>query len=70
MTEELAFGADYAETLKRWRERFIAERTQILRQGFDQRFLHIWEFYLAYCEAAFAMGDIDVVQYTLHKAEL
>ncbi len=70
VTEELAFGADYAETLKRWRERFIAERAQILRQGFDERFLHIWEFYLAYCEAAFAMGDIDVVQYTLHKAEL
>ncbi|MEI2624116.1 MAG: class I SAM-dependent methyltransferase [Giesbergeria sp.] len=40
------------------------------RQGFDHRFLHIWEFYLAYCEAAFAMGDIDVVQYTLHKTEL
>jgi len=70
VTEELAFGFDYAETLKRWRERFIAERAQILRQGFDQRFLHIWEFYLAYCEAAFAMGDIDVVQYTLHKRKL
>jgi len=70
VTEELAFGFDYAETLKRWRERFIAERAQILAQGFDQRFLHIWEFYLAYCEAAFAMGDIDVVQYTLHKRKL
>jgi cyclopropane-fatty-acyl-phospholipid synthase len=68
VAEELAFGADYAETLKRWRERFIAHRAQILAQGFDHRFLHIWEFYLAYCEAAFAMGDIDVVQYTLHKS--
>lgn len=67
VTESLAFGADYAETLRRWRERFIAERARILVHGFDQRFLHIWEFYLAYCEAAFAMGDIDVVQYTLHK---
>lgn len=70
VSEELAFGADYAETLKRWRERFIARRAQILAQGFDERFLHIWEFYLAYCEAAFAIGDIDVVQYTLHKPEL
>ncbi len=70
VTEELAFGADYAETLKRWRERFIAARAQILQQGFDERFLHIWEFYLAYCEAAFAIGDIDVVQYTLHKPDL
>lgn len=70
VTESLAFGADYSETLKLWRERFIAARAQILQQGFDERFLHIWEFYLAYCEAAFAMGDIDVVQYTLHKPAL
>ena len=67
VTEELAFGADYAETLKRWHERFLAQRAKILAQGFDERFLHIWAFYLAYCEAAFAVGDIDVVQYTLHK---
>jgi cyclopropane-fatty-acyl-phospholipid synthase len=59
---------DYAETLKRWRERFLAQRTQILQLGFDERFMHIWEFYLAYCEAAFAMRNIDVVQYTLVKA--
>lgn len=65
--EEFAFGADYAETLRRWRERFLAQRAQILQQGFDERFVHIWEFYLAYCEAAFTMGDIDVVQYTLVK---
>ena len=63
--EELAFGPDYAETLRRWRERFVAQRALILQQGFDERFLHIWEFYLAYCEAAFAMRNIDVVQYTL-----
>ncbi|PVY57357.1 MULTISPECIES: cyclopropane-fatty-acyl-phospholipid synthase family protein [unclassified Simplicispira] len=65
--EEFTFGADYAETLRRWRERFLAQRAQILQQGFDERFMHIWEFYLAYCEAAFTMGDIDVVQYTLVK---
>ena len=67
VVDELAFGLDYAETLRRWHERFVAQRTHILQQGFDQRFLHIWEFYLAYCEAAFTMGDIDVVQYTLVK---
>ena len=65
--DAFAFGADYAETLRRWRERFVAERAQVLQQGYDERFAHIWEFYLAYCEAAFAMGDIDVVQYTLLK---
>lgn len=63
--EEFTFGQDYAETLRLWRERFLAERTRILGSGFDQRFMHLWEFYLAYCEAAFAMQNIDVVQYTL-----
>ena len=63
--EEFTFGQDYAQTLRLWRERFLAERTRILSGGFDQRFMHLWEFYLAYCEAAFAMHNIDVVQYTL-----
>ena len=67
VVDEFAFGQDYAETLKRWRERFLAQRTHILQLGFDQRFMHIWEFYLAYCEAAFAMSNIDLVQYTLVK---
>lgn len=67
VVEELAFGLDYAETLKRWREMFMARRTEVLKQGFDERFNLIWEFYLAYCEAAFSENNIDVVQYTLHK---
>lgn len=65
--DEFAFGRDYAETLKRWRERFLAERQAVLQLGFDERFIRIWEFYLAYCEAGFAMGNIDLVQYTLVK---
>lgn len=67
VVDEFAFGHDYAETLKRWRERFLAQRQRILQLGFDQRFMHIWEFYLAYCEAAFAMRNIDLMQYTLVK---
>lgn len=67
VVDEFAFGQDYAETLKRWRERFLAQRQRILQLGFDQRFMHIWEFYLAYCEAAFAMRNIDLMQYTLVK---
>lgn len=65
--EEFAFGQDYAETLRRWHQRFVQQRAQVLMQGFDTRFLHTWEFYLAYCEAAFSMKNIDVVQYTLAK---
>jgi hypothetical protein len=41
--------------------------TEVLQTGFDERFIHIWEFYLAYCEAAFDESNIDVVQYTLRK---
>ena len=40
----------------------------VLEQGFDTRFIRLWEFYLAYCEAAFDMANIDLVQYTLVKA--
>lgn len=67
VVDEFAFGRDYAETLRRWRESFLAARGQVLQLGFDERFIRIWEFYLAYCEAAFAKSNIDVVQYTLQK---
>lgn len=62
-----AFGLDYAETLRRWRERFLAARKSLMANRFDERFVRIWEFYLCYCEAAFDEGSIDVVQYTLRK---
>jgi len=39
----------------------------VLARGFDQRFMHIWEFYLAYCEAGFAEDNLDVLQVTLRK---
>ena len=67
VVEEFAFGQDYAETLKRWREAFLNQREQVIGQAFDERFMRIWEFYLAYCEAAFTENNIDVVQYTLQK---
>jgi cyclopropane-fatty-acyl-phospholipid synthase len=67
VTGELDFGLDYAETLRRWRERFLAEEGAVRKQGFDTRFMRIWEFYLAYCEAAFATGNTSVVQFTLQR---
>ncbi|PZQ72260.1 MAG: SAM-dependent methyltransferase [Variovorax paradoxus] len=67
LVDEFAFGTDYAETLRRWRDRFLAERQAVLQLGFDERFMRLWEFYLAYCEAAFTQANIDVVQYTLQK---
>jgi cyclopropane-fatty-acyl-phospholipid synthase len=65
VANELAFGTDYAETLRRWRLRFLAREREVLALGFDARFVKIWEFYLAYCEAAFATGNTDVMQFTL-----
>jgi cyclopropane-fatty-acyl-phospholipid synthase len=67
IVDELSFGADYAETLRRWREQFLAHRPQVLQQGFDEPFIRTWELYLAYCEAAFAEANTDVVQYTLRR---
>lgn len=64
---ELAFGQDYAQTLHLWREAFLRHETQVREQGFDTRFVRLWEFYLAYCEAAFATGNTDVMQFTLQK---
>jgi len=67
VVNELAFGADYAETLARWRTHFLADEASVRALGFDTRFLRIWEFYLAYCEAAFAAGNTDVIQFTLRR---
>ena len=65
--DEFAFGIDYAHTLRLWRDKFLAEKNKVLALGFDERFIRIWEFYLAYCEAAFAKKNTDVVQFTLQK---
>ena len=63
----LAFGKSYAETLRRWRMSFLANWAQIARHGFDDRFKRTWEYYLAYCEAGFAAGYLDVAQLTFVK---
>ena len=64
---ELDFGLDYAETLRRWRARFLGAEAQVRQLGFDHRFMRIWEFYLGYCEAAFATGNTSVMQFTLQR---
>jgi cyclopropane-fatty-acyl-phospholipid synthase len=67
VVNELAFGRDYAETLRRWRADFMDRDSQVRQLGFDTRFMRIWEFYLAYCEAAFDTGNTDVIQFTLRR---
>lgn len=58
-------GPDYARTLGLWRETFNQRLDKVAALGFDTRFARKWNYYLAYCEAAFAMRHISVVQ-TLH----
>ena len=65
--DELKFGPDYAETLRRWRESFMSQLDSVRMLKFDDRFIRLWTFYLAYCEAAFDEANIDVVQFTLAK---
>jgi cyclopropane-fatty-acyl-phospholipid synthase len=54
------FGDSYARTLHAWRERFMAKLPQVRAQGFDERFIRMWEFYLAYCEGGFRERSIGV----------
>ncbi len=60
-------GSHYAETLRRWRARFEAEAETVDRLGFDEVFRRMWTLYLAYCEAGFAAGYLDVRQFRLSK---
>jgi cyclopropane-fatty-acyl-phospholipid synthase len=59
------FGLHYAETLRRWRRSFDERWPEIQDLGFDETFRRIWEFYLAYSEAGFASGYLDVAQLQL-----
>jgi cyclopropane-fatty-acyl-phospholipid synthase len=55
-------GLSYAETLKRWRIALNQNEAAVRAQSFDARFLRKWNYYFSYCEAAFAMRNITVVQ--------
>lgn len=66
---EFSFGQDYGRTLHEWLDRFDSVRGELQRQGFDDRFVAMWRFYLAYCEAGFRCGDLDVVQVTLARTQ-
>ncbi len=57
-------GLDYARTLREWRVRFNGQLEAVRQQGFNERFIRTWNYYLAYCEAAFAWRNISVVQAT------
>ena len=60
-------GPHYAETLVQWRQNFIARLDTVRAQGFDDRFIRMWLFYLCYCEGGFRERDIGTVQMLLAK---
>ena len=67
LSNQKDFAKDYAETLARWRQRFLDAWPEIQAIGFDHRFKNMWEYYLAYCEAGFSTGSIEVSHFTLDR---
>jgi cyclopropane-fatty-acyl-phospholipid synthase len=65
--EATSLRAHYAETLRLWRERFLRRRDALARLGFDEVFARMWELYLAYSEAGFRSGYLDVYQWTFAR---
>jgi cyclopropane-fatty-acyl-phospholipid synthase len=62
-------GDHYAQTLKHWREIFMARLDEVRAQGFDERFIRMWEFYLSYCEGGFYERSIGTLQMLLAKPD-
>ena len=67
LTQLEDFGLSYARTLQAWRERFLTRLPDVRAQGYDDRFVRMWEFYLAYCEGGFRERSIGVAQLLLAK---
>jgi cyclopropane-fatty-acyl-phospholipid synthase len=62
LTSLKEFGSSYAKTLNLWHRNFDAKKEAVLALGFDEPFIKKWKYYLGYCEAAFAMKNIYVMQ--------
>ena len=67
LVDQLEMGSHYAETLRRWDRRFLAQRDAVLALGFDDLFMRVWHFYLAYSQAGFASGYLNVSQLTFTR---
>jgi cyclopropane-fatty-acyl-phospholipid synthase len=62
------FRLDYAETLRRWRERYNDAVSRGALNEFAEPFHNLWRYYLMYCEGGFRGGAIDVAQVTMVKS--
>lgn len=61
------FGDSYARTLREWRTRFLTRLPEVRGLGFDERFIRMWEYYLAYCEGGFLERSIGVAHFVFEK---
>ncbi len=68
ITERRELGASYARTLQLWRERFLSRWSEVVALGFDETFQRMWQFYLAYFEAGFRAGYLNVWQFRMDKS--
>ena len=59
VVDRRSIGVDYAETLHRWRDTFLEREADVRALGFDETFVRMWDFYLAYSEAGFASRYLD-----------
>ena len=62
-----SYGNHYSKTLSKWRKNFINSWGQISKQGFDNSFKKIWDFYFSYCEAGFNSKNIDLIQFSVRN---
>jgi cyclopropane-fatty-acyl-phospholipid synthase len=67
LVDQLHFGGSYATTLHQWRDEFETHSHLVEQLGFDRTFRRMWDFYLAYSEAGFRSGYIDVAQFVLAR---
>jgi cyclopropane-fatty-acyl-phospholipid synthase len=64
-----SFACSYARTLDDWHQRFIQQRQEIYRLGYNDEFIRLWEYYLKYCQAGFETRVIDIQQLVLKKPQ-
>jgi cyclopropane-fatty-acyl-phospholipid synthase len=67
LTHMESLGMHYAQTLAAWQERFRQNIPSVRHLGFDERFVRMWEFYLAWCEGAFRERYVNLAQVVLAK---
>lgn len=64
-----SYASSYAKTLEIWHQRFIGNKEKVIELGYGNAFIHLWEYYLKYCQAGFEERVIDVQQIVLKKPE-